>query len=148
MTVIRRSPAVDVVAVRDAMERLFDDRFWRPIWRWDVDRETPPPLDLYTTPEAVIARIALPGVTRENVHVAIGDDVVTVRGSYEEEHEKTETGYVQQELNRGTFERSFALPIAVKAEAARAVFKDGVLTLTLPKTDEVKPRHLEVEVTG
>ena len=146
MTVIRRSPVADVLTVRDAMERLFDDRFWRPLWPWDGEREASPALDLYTTQETVIARIALPGVKPEDVDVTIADDLVTVRGSYEEREEKTETGYVHKELSRGSFSRTFVAPTTIKADAASAEFKDGVLTLTLPKADEVKPKHVKVEI--
>jgi HSP20 family protein len=69
-----------------------------------------------------------------------------VTGSYKEEKETKEAGYVHKELSRGSFSRSFAVPTAVKAEAATASFHDGLLTLTLPKTEEVKPKHVKVEV--
>jgi HSP20 family protein len=103
-------------------------------------------LDLYTTPDAVVARIALPGVKPEDVEVSIVDDLVTVRGSYEQEQETNETGYVRRELSRGSFERTFEVPMPIKADTSTATFKDGLLTLVLPKTEEVKPKHLKVEV--
>jgi HSP20 family protein len=147
MTLMRRySPLGDVVTLRDAMDRLFDERFLRPITRLDGERDASPALDVYTTQEAVIAKVALPGVRPEDVDVAIADDLVTVRGSFDEQTETTEAGYLHRELSRGAFSRSFALPIAVKAESTTATFKDGLLTLTLPKTEEVKPRHVKVEV--
>ena len=146
MTLMRRpTPMADVVTLRDAMERLFDDRFFRPLWAWDEDREAIPALDLFTTPEAVIAKIALPGVKPEDIDVEIAGDVVTVRGSYKAETETTE-GYVRKELSRGELTRSFVLSTSVRPEAATAAFHDGLLTLTMPKTEEVKPRHLKVEI--
>jgi HSP20 family protein len=149
MTLMRRhSPLADVVTVRDAMERLFDEQFLTPNWPWNGERQATPALDLYTTPEAVVARIALPGVKSEDVDVTIADDIVTVQGSYQEEKETTEAGYVHKELSRGSFSRTFAVPTAVKAEAATASFNDGLLTVTLPKTEEVKPKHVKVEVSG
>lgn len=148
MTLMRRyTPMADVVTLRDAMERLFDERFLRPIWPSEGEREAVPALDLYTTQEAVIAKVALPGVKAEDVDVTIADDLVTIRGSYEEQKETTEAGYVRKELSRGSFDRSFAVPTAVKADAATAAFKDGLLTLTLPKSEEVKPKHVKVEVS-
>ena len=144
----RRSPMSDVVTVRDAMERLFDERFLQPIWPLYGEREATPALDLYATQEAVIAKVALPGVKPEDVDVTIADDTVTIRGSYQEEKETTEAGFVHKELSRGSFSRRFAAPTAVKAEAATASFKDGLLTLTLPKTEEVKPKHVKIEVSG
>ena len=145
MTLIHRpTPIVDLVSMRDTMERLFDERFFRPFWVGE--RETTPAIDLYATPEAVIAKVALPGVKPGDVDITIADDLVTISGSFEEETETTEAGYVQKELSRGTFRRSFAIPTAVDIEAAKASFKDGLLTLTLPKTEEVKPKHIKVEV--
>ncbi len=149
MTLMRRhSPLADVVTVRDVMERLFDEQFLQPIWRWDSEREATPALDLFTTQEAVIAKIALPGVKPEDVDVTIADDIVTIHGSYQEEKETTEAGYVHKELSRGSFSRTIAVPTAVKAEAATASFKDGLLTLTLPKTEEVEPKRVKVEVSS
>jgi HSP20 family protein len=146
MTLIRRpSPLADLVSFRDAMERLFDDRLFRPLWPANGERQAAPALDLYTTPQAVIAKVALPGVKPEDVDVSIGDDLVTITGSFKEEKETTEAGYVHKELSHGSFSRSFSIPTAVKAEAATASFKDGLLTLTLPKAEEVKPKHVKVE---
>jgi HSP20 family protein len=147
MTLMRRpSNLSDVATLRDAMERLFDDRMFRPLWQWNGDREVAPRLDLYTTAEAVIAKVALPGLKPDDVDVSIVDDVVTIQGSYKEEKETTETGYLMKELERGSFTRSFTLPTAVRVEAATAAYADGVLTLTLPKTEEVKPTHVKIEV--
>lgn len=149
MTLIRRTPPLtEVVTLRDAMERLFDDRFFRPLWPWDGEQGAVPALDLFTTQDAVIAKVALPGVKPEDVDVTIADDLVTIRGTFEEQKETTEAGYLHKELSRGSFSRSFAVPTAIKAEAATALFKDGMLTLTLPKTEEVKPKHVRVEVKG
>lgn len=148
MTLIRRpTPLVDLVSFRDVMERLFDERFFRPMWIGNGERQAAPTLDLYTTPEAVIAKVALPGVKPEDVDVTIGDDLVTISGSFKEEKETSDLGYVHKELSQGKFSRSFSLPTAIKADAAKAEFKDGLLTLTLPKTEEVKPTHVKVQVS-
>jgi HSP20 family protein len=148
MTLIRRpTPLVELVSFRDAMERLFDDRLFRPMWIGNGERKAAPALDLYTTPEAVIAKVALPGVKPEDVDVTVGDDLVRISGAFREEKETSDAGYVQKELSQGTFSRSFSLPTAIKADAAKAEFKDGLLTLTLPKTEEVKPTHVKVQVS-
>jgi HSP20 family protein len=148
MTPIRRpTPLVDLVSFRDAMDRLFDDRFFRPMWIGNGERNVAPALDVYTTPEAVIAKVALSGVKPEDVDVTIGDDLVTISGVFKEERETTDAGYVHKELSQGKFSRSFALPTAIKADAAKAEFRNGLLTLTLPKTEEVKPTHVKVQVS-
>jgi HSP20 family protein len=145
MTLIR-TPRVDLVSFRDAMEQL-DDRFFRPIWIGSGEQQAAPALDLYTTPEAVIARVALPGVKPEDVDVTISDELVTITGALKEEKETSDAGYVHKELSRGEFTRTFSLPTAIKADAAKAEFKNGLLTLTLPKTEELKPTHVKVQVS-
>ena len=121
-------PAPFTNAFREAMERLSDG----PL---------APALDLFTTTEAVVAQVALPGVKRDDVDITIGDDLVTISGSVKEEGETTKGAYVRTELSHGSFSRSFWLPTAVRAEAATASLKDGLLTLTIPKTERVKPNH-------
>ena len=149
MTMTRRPPQLaDLDIFRDAIERMFDERAFRPFGVWNGEREAIPALDLYMTPDAVVAKIALPGITADDIDVTIADDVVTVRASFEAEKETPDAGYVRKELKRGSLERSFALPTAVRPEAASAMFRDGLLTLTLPKTEEVKPTHIKVEVSG
>ena len=146
MTIIRRpAPLTEFVSLRDAVERLFDEQHFRPLWTAQGEREVMPALDLYTTPEAVVARVALPGVKSEDVDVAIADDVVTIKGAFMEEKETTEAGYIHKELNRESFSRSVSLPMPIKAEAATATFTDGVLTLILPKMEQAKPTHVKVE---
>lgn len=147
MTLIRRpSPVADLMSFRDAMDRLFDDRLFRPLWVATGEHEAIPALDLYTTTEAVVAKVALPGVLPENVDVTISDDLVAITGTFKEEKETTEAGYVHKELSHGSFSRTFTVPVPVKADTATAEFKDGLLTLTLPKTEEVLPKHVKVEV--
>ncbi len=139
----RTSPLSEVVTLREAMERFFDDRF-RPIWLTNGDRAIVPALDLFTTPDLVVAKVALPGVKPDDVDISIVDDYVTITGSFKEEKDTAEGGYVHHELSHGTFERSFSAPTGIKADVAEAVFKDGLLTLTLPKSEAVKPQHVKV----
>jgi len=148
MTIIRRpTPFSEFVSLRDAMERLFDEQLFRPLWTADGEREALPALDLYTTPDAVVARVALPGVKPEDVDITVAEEVVTIKGTFQEVKETPEPGYIHKELRHGAFTRSFAIPTTIKSEAATAVFADGMLTLTLPKTEAAKPTHVKVEVT-
>jgi HSP20 family protein len=93
----------------------------------------------------VIAKVALPGVKPADVEVTILEDRVTVSGSFQEEKETLEAGYVHKELSKGKFSRSFTVPTAIRSDAATAEFKDGLLTLTLPKSEEAKPTHITVQ---
>jgi HSP20 family protein len=147
MTLIRRtSPFNDLVSLRESMDRLFDETFFRPIRFGNGKHETYPLIDLYTTPEAVIAEIALPGVKPEDVDISVADELVTISGTYKEVKETVETGYLYKELGRGTFSRSFSIPTMIKTDEIKATFKEGLLTLVLPKAEQVKPKHVKVEV--
>jgi HSP20 family protein len=147
MTLIRRpTPLVDPVSLRELMERLLDDRSFAPMWIRDGERQAAPALDVYATTEAVIAKVALPGIKPDDIDVTIGDDLVTISGAFKEAKDSSEAGYVHKELSQGKFSRSFSLPTAIKADAATAEFQNGLLTLTLPKTEEVKPTHVKVQV--
>jgi HSP20 family protein len=83
--------------------------------------------------------VALPGVKPETVDISVGDDLVTISGSSTEEKPKTEYGYVHKELSHGSFRRRFWLPTLVRAEAATASLKDGLLTLTMPQDQDGQP---------
>jgi HSP20 family protein len=126
-------PAPFLHGLREAMERL-------------ADGPLAPALDLYVTPRSIVAKVALPGPKPEDVNVTIDGGLVTISGSVDEERGNGEAGYVHKELTHGSFSRSFWLPDAIEADAASASFKDGLLTLTLPKTAEVEPKHVQVKV--
>ena len=125
-------PAPFLEGLRYAMERL-------------ADGPLAPALDLYATREAIVAKVGLPGPKPEDIDVTIDDGFVTIAGSVREE-DSAEADYVHRELGHGSFSRSFWLPTAVQADAATAMFEDGLLTLTLPKTDGVEPKHVKVDV--
>jgi HSP20 family protein len=138
---------MDLASVREAMDRIFDDRIFRPLWASDGDREISPALDVFTTADSVVAKAALPGVKPEDVEITIADDLVTISGTFKEEKETSEAGYLHKELSRGSFRRAFAAPAALKVDDAKAVFKDGLLTLTIPRAEEAKPHHVKVELS-
>ncbi len=147
MTLIRRTtPFTDLVSLRETMDRLFDETLFRPLRFGNGKHEIYPLIDLYTTPEAVIAEVALPGVKPEDVDISIADDLVTITGTYKEMKETVETGYIYKELGRGSFSRSFTIPTMVKTDEIKATFTDGLLKLYLPKAEQVKPKHVKVEV--
>jgi len=147
MTLIRRTtPFTDLVSLRETMDRLFDETLFRPLRFGNGKHEIYPLIDLYTTPEAVIAEVALPGVKPEDVDISIANDLVTITGTYKETKETVETGYIYKELGRGSFSRSFTIPTMVKTDEIKATFMDGLLKLWLPKAEQVKPKHVKVEV--
>ena len=145
MTITRRpGPFGELVSLRQAMDRLFEDSFVRPgAGAWG-DGESLLPLDIYRTDDALVVRAALPGVKPEDVDVTVEGGTLTIRGEFKEEHREGERGYVFQELRRGMFSRTIQLPGDVSADQAQAAYEQGVLTLTLPRREEAKPRQIRV----
>lgn len=145
MTIVRRnSPFGEMVSLRNAMDRLFDETFWRPTWVGRGLDEYQLPLDIQTTAESLVVKAALPGVKPEDVDITIDGNTLTISGKYEAEHEEDEQGYIVRELRRGTFSRSVALSSDLKTDQATAGFDNGIVTLTIPKAEQAKPRRIPV----
>jgi HSP20 family protein len=148
MTILRRRYGFpELPSLRTPFERFFDAPFVRPT-EWltlGVDGPYMPPIDAYATKEAFIVKAALPGVKPEAVETTVEGDTLTIRGTYEEKVEKEEVGYLFQELARGEFRRSLVLPAGLKVDAVEATFQHGVLTLVIPKVEEIKPRRIAVK---
>jgi HSP20 family protein len=103
-----------------------------------------PALDVREDVNAVTVQVELPGVARENVQVTFHDGVLTVSGERKAENEAKEDGWYHRERVYGRFERHVTVNTPVNADQVRASHKDGVLTITLPKTAEAKPRQIEI----
>lgn len=141
---IRWEPMREMMTLREAMDRLFDDAFTRPINNGNNNWGAPA-IDLYQTNEDVVVRAALPGLKIEDVQISITGDVLTLKGEFKQDNEVKEATYHIKEQRYGSFERSVMLPIDVQSEKARAEFENGVLTVTLPKAEQVKPRTITVK---
>ena len=140
---IRWEPAREMMSLRDAMDRLFDDAFTRPLSlrdAWSV-----PAIDMYQTDDEVVVKAALPGIKADEVQINITGEVLTLKGEVKQEEDKKEKAWHIHEQRYGSFERSVILPTDVVADKAKADFENGVLTITLPKADEVKPRTITVK---
>jgi HSP20 family protein len=146
MAVVRFNPFREMVTVREAMNRLLEDSVVRP---WGTRRSGTPeeplrlPVDIYTTPEEIVVIASLPGLLPEEVDITIEGDNLVIRG--ELRHPLDNVEYLFQERSYGHFARSLALNVPVDVEKAEAVFENGVLTLTLPKVEEVKPKAIKVK---
>jgi HSP20 family protein len=138
----RWDPVSEVVSLRQMMDRLFEDSFVRPTWRAEGSRMLRPPLDIYTTDEDIVIVMSVPGVKPEEVDVTVEGDTVTIRGEIKPPLENVD--YVVQERASGPFRRVITLNVPVEADKAEASFKDGILTLTLPKAEEIKARTIKV----
>jgi len=145
MTIMRGSPWRDVRSLREAMDELFEESYVRPRERQmePAERRWRLPLDVYTTPEEIVIAASLPGLTPEEVEITIDADRLTIRGELRPPLENVD--YLFQERAYGAFSRSLTLNVPIDTGNAEAVFENGVLTLTLPKAEESKPRTIEVK---
>ena len=142
---IRWEPAREMMTLREAMDRLFDDAFTRPLSIRDSWSMTSPAIDMYQTENDVVVRASIPGIKADEVQINITGDVLTLKGEVKQEEERKDRAWHIREHRFGSFERSVALPTAVKTDKAEAVFEDGILTITLPKADEVKPKTINIK---
>jgi HSP20 family protein len=140
----RWEPMREMMTLREAMDRLFDDAFTRPINLRDGGWSAPA-VDMYQTDDEVVVRAALPGFKADEVQINVTGDVLTLRGVVKQEEEKNDKAWHIREHRWGSFERSIALPTDVKADKAVADFENGILTITLPKAEEVKPKTITVK---
>jgi HSP20 family protein len=146
MTLIRRSnPFGELLSLRQAMDRLFEDSWVRPgSWFAAGDGEHGMAIDVRTTPDALVVEAALPGVKPEDVDISILGDTLTITGRTSQETSTDEDGYTYREIRRGSFSRTLTLPRGVKADAAQAKFDNGLLELSIPKAEEAKPRQIKI----
>ena len=143
---VRWEPWSDLVSLREAMDRLFEESFVRPRTGWlaPLGAESLA-VDMYETDNEVVVKTAVPGVKSEDIDVSITGDVLTIKGETKVEEKVEKANYVRQERRYGAFSRSITLPSTVVADKALAEFENGVLTLTLPKAEEVKPKTIKIQ---
>jgi HSP20 family protein len=144
MTLARRpSPFSELVTLRQAMDQLFDDTLFRPFTAMGeaVGRL---PLDVRTTPDALVIQAALPGIRPEDVDITVENGTLAIRAEHRTDREDEESGWLVREIARGGLMRSVSLPNGLEADKAEATFENGVLTLRIPKAEQVKPRQIQI----
>ncbi|MBL7065909.1 MAG: Hsp20/alpha crystallin family protein [Anaerolineae bacterium] len=143
---VRWEPFRDLVSLREAMDRLFEESFVqsRVGWPAPVGMEALA-VDMYETDDVIVVKTAVPGVKPEDLDVSIVGDTLTIRGETKAEGEIKKENYIRRERRCGSFCRSLVVPLSVVADEAEAEFENGILTLTLPKAEEVKPKAIKVK---
>ena len=141
----RWQPVREMVTLRDAMDRLFDEAFTRPWGQADGWRGLGPSVDMYETENDVVIKASLPGLKADDVQINVTGEMLTIKGKTVESSEVKEKAYHMREQRYGAFERDIALPTLVMSEKAKAEFDNGILTITLPKAEEVKPKTITVK---
>lgn len=140
MSLVKWTPISPMWDPFDDVERMFDFPASRAL------RAFVPAMDVYQDAENVYVETALPGVDPEKVEIAIENDVLTIKGTSEKKSEVDDKNYYRKEVQRGSFYRSVALPTHVVGDRATAEFTDGLLKVTAPKAEEVKPKTIKVKV--
>lgn len=146
MTLVRRpSPLGELMSLRQAMDRLFEDSFVRPRMLstgW-VENGTLA-LDIASNADSLVVEAALPGVGPDDVEITIEGGTLTIAASTQSEREEGEADYLIREIRRGSFSRTVALPEGLEPDKATATFDHGILTLRIPKAEQVKPRQIRI----
>jgi HSP20 family protein len=142
---VRWEPFRDLVTLREAMDRLLAESFVRPGVAFPSVGIEGPAVDMYQTQDDIVVKAAVPGVKPEDIDIAVTGDILTIKGELKEEEKVEEGNYLRQERRYGQFMRELALPTQVNADKAKAEFEHGVLTLHLPKAEEVKPKSIRVK---
>ena len=145
-SLMRWEPMRDFVSLGDAMDRLFEDSFIARPRGWLAPlRAADLAMDVYETKNQVVVKTALPGIKPEDVEITITGNTLTIRGESKQENEVKDADYIRRERHYGSFARTVTLPGGLKSDKAEATFKDGMLTLEIPKTEESKTRTITVK---
>jgi len=137
------------------IERMFDEFWRRPIpslfgaerwWPAAALRMHAPALDVYEEKDDVVAKAELPGLSKEDIEVNLTDSTLTIKGEKKKEEEIKEKDYYRCERSYGSFARTLELPSTVKADQVSASFKNGVLEIRMPKTEEAKKKEVKVKI--
>ncbi len=141
--IVRWEPFRDMVSLRDAMDRMWEEGLLRPPvpFAWS---EGALAVDMYETDESVVVKSEIPGVKAEEIEVSVTGDTLTIKAETKEEEEISRENYLRRERRYGSYCRSVTLPGGLETEKADADYTDGVLTLTFPKAEEVKPKSIKV----
>lgn len=143
----RWEPAREMMTLREAMDHLFDDAFTRPfsLMRNGGSTWSSPAIDMYQTDNEVVVKAALPGIKANEVQINVTGDILNIRGETKQDEEKKDRSWHIREQRWGAFERSVLLPTGVISDKAKADFDNGILTITLPKSENVKPKTITVK---
>jgi HSP20 family protein len=144
MTIIRRSgPFGDLLSLRQAMDRLFEESFVNP-GSWQFGDGQLVPMDVVTGDGEVVVEAILPGIKPEDVDITVEGNALTIAGDTTSASSPKAGSVLLKEIRRGRFTRTLTLPDGLEPDKATATFEDGVLTLRIPKAERVKPRQIKI----
>jgi HSP20 family protein len=143
--VVRQTPIREMVTLRNALDRMFDDSFFAPFKREElVDWGLP--LDVIEQADNFLVKASVPGINADDLEITLENDVLSIKGETKSEVEQNNDRYHLRERRIGRFGRTISFPMRVNGDAITAEYKEGVLTLTVPKAEEVKPRRINISL--
>ncbi|HYY54531.1 MAG TPA: Hsp20/alpha crystallin family protein [Candidatus Dormibacteraeota bacterium] len=146
MSITRFDPFRDFVSLREAMDRLLEDSVIRPATLITNGQQgTSFPVDLYETADGYVLKATLPGVAPDALDINATTDGVSIKAEVKPDAGVREESWLLRERRYGTFQRHFGLPMEIDPNKVEASFDNGVLTLTLPKAETVKPKQVKVK---
>jgi HSP20 family protein len=148
MAIVRWEPFRDLLTTQREFDRLFKEAFTPLFGEGELSTRTwAPPVDIYETENDIVVKAELPGIEPKDVDVKVEDNTLYLKGERKFEKETKEDNYHRVERSYGAFARSFSLPNSINTEKVKAEYKDGLLTLTLPKREEAKPKTIKIDVS-
>ncbi len=149
MTIVRRtSPLGELVSLRQAMDRLFEDSFVRPrSWITSAFDGYGFPVDVSSGPDVLTVEASLPGFKPEDVEITVENGVLSIQAQSRSERTEGEGESLVSEIRRGSVSRTIALPTGLEPDKATATFEHGVLKLRIPRAEAVKPRQIRISPT-
>lgn len=145
--IVRWAPFTSMTSLQDRINRIFDDVVRSKDVEDDMNLYTwKPAVDIYDDKDSLVITAELPGVDKKDVSVEIKDNIVSIKGERLKDKEINEENYYRKERSYGSFYRAFTLPSAVNSDKINAVFKDGMLKVEIPKSEEDKPKQVSVKV--
>lgn len=141
--VTRWTPATAYLANRDPLYRLVDS-FFNGEAQGEETRSWVPPVDIQETADTYVFHAELPGLTKENIHITLENNILRISGERKLEKDVKKENFHRIERTYGTFARTFTLPTQVDNERVQAAFENGILRVSVPKADQAKPRKIEI----
>jgi len=149
MAIVRWEPFRDVFSTQDRFNRLFNQTLSQMFGEENGKLGTwSPAVDVFETDQNLVVKAELPGIDPKDVEIRVENNTLFLQGQRKFENEVKEENYHRIERSYGSFTRTFALPGSIDAEKVSADYKSGVLTLTLPKREEAKPKTIKINVSN
>ncbi|MBI2412629.1 MAG: Hsp20/alpha crystallin family protein [Deltaproteobacteria bacterium] len=152
MSLEKWNPLRELEFMKKEMDKIWDDVFASPRrvevpWRRPGERGgvTSPPVDIIDRPNEIIVKAEMPGVAKENIDISMQEGTLTLKGEIKEEAEK-DGEYSYSERTCRYYSRAINIPVKIAAEAIKATLKDGILSVHLPKAEDLQPKKIKVEI--